>query len=200
MKPEIIIKNWLMSWFKPEVVTAYNTQDRVRPPLTNLNFGSFMSQFKDETGEQEFTDDEKGTLEQVILNPLKFASGYPSNAKEAIQVGAIYFIGAGWQQTTSWPGANFWHGRAATQIAMTGLGVGNDFNMAEPSLLQQLITSLLIAGHGYFTSQHMENPMISETLYSVDETNSYGKGFAIRTTTISYEYERHGIITQWDNK
>ncbi len=183
-----------MSWFKPEIVTPLNSV--ARPQLTKNNFGEFISYFIDDRGEQEFSDEEKGTLEQVILNPLKFASGYPSNAKTAIQLGAIYFIGAGWQQTTSWPGANFWHGRAATQIAMVGLTTGEELNMAEPTLLQQLITSILIAGHNIFISQHMEKPMIQETLYSTDEANSYGKKFAIRTTTISYDYERHGVITQ----
>ena len=197
MKPEIIIKNWLLSWFKPKKVTAYNTQamaDR-RDDLTEDNFGAFISMFVDERREQEFTDDEKGALEQLILRPLIFASGYPSNAKTALQLGAVYIIGAGWLQTTSWPGANKWEGRMSTQIAVTGSTTGENLNMGEVSLLLHVITTLLIAGHNLFISEHMENPTIQETPFATDEQNSYMKKFAIRTVTLNYDYERHGLIT-----
>jgi hypothetical protein len=196
MKPEIKIKNWLRSWFQPDQITAYNTAERVRQPLTKDNFGAFMSQFLDNDKEQEFSDEEKETLRQIVFSPLKFAAGYPSNAKETIQAGSIYMIGAGWQQGSSWPGANFFNGRASTYIAVTGLTAGDDLNMAEPSLLLQLITSILLAGRGYFNALHMTNPVIQETLYGVDETNSYAKGFSIRTLAMSYDYERHGVTTK----
>ncbi len=188
-----------MSWFKPEVKTAYTSTIPDRPPLTRDNFAKFISIFVDERGEQEFSDAEKETLEDIIVpkeGELEFASGYPTNDKETIQTGAIYLIPAGWQQTSQYIGDNKWHGRAATQIAITGLTVGKDLNMAEPSLLMQVITSLLIAGQNYFTSQHMEDQVIQEMNYAQDASNSYAQEFAMRTLTMSYDMERHGVITK----
>lgn len=198
MKPEIIVKNWLMSWFFPEKETAYNKPTPDRPPLTRENFGQFISFFVDERGDQEFSKEEKETLEDIIVpldGSFDFASGYPTNDKETIQTGAIYLIPAGWQQTSQYIGDNKWDGRGATQIAMTGRTVGKDLNMAEPSLLMQVITSLLIAGQNYFTSQHMENQVIQETLFAADARDSFDRQYAIRTVTMSYEFERHGLIT-----
>ena len=154
-----------------------------------------QSQFNYVNFEQEFSDDEKGALEQLILRPLIFASGYPSNVKTGIQLGAVYIIGAGWLQTTSWPGANKWEGRMSTQIAITGSTTGENLNMGEVSLLLHVITTILIASHNIFISQHMENPTIQETPFATDEQNSYLKKFAIRTVTLNYDYERHGLIT-----
>jgi len=198
MKPEIIIKNWLMSWFKPEVKTAFNIPTPDRPPLTRENFGSFISIFVDERGEQEFSKEEKETIEDLVFyndGGLMFASGYPTNDKETIQKGAIYFIQAGWQQTSQYIGDNKWDGRGATQIAITGKTDGKDLNMAEPSLMLQVITSLLIAGQGFFTSQHLENQIVQETLFESDAQGSFAREHAIRTVTMSYEMERHGVIT-----
>ncbi len=200
MKSEIIIRNWLMAWLKPEVVTEY--QEISQEPLTKDNFSFFIEQFKDDRFEQNFSDEEKETLKQIIIGdpeqkktPIIFATGYPRNAKETIQLGAIYIIGAGWQQTTTYPGHNRWDGRAASHITITGLTTGKDLNMAEPSLMLELITSLLIAGHNYFTYNHLTNPVITETLYGADEQNSYEKEFAMRTLSIAYEAERHGVTT-----
>ena len=187
-----------MSWFKPEVETPFNKPTPDRPPLTRENFGQFISFFIDEHGGQEFSKEEKETLEDIIVpldGDFKFASGYPTNDKETIQTGAIYLIPAGWQQVSQYIGDNKWDGRGATQIAMTGLTVGKDLNMAEPSLLMQVITSLLIAGQNYFTSQHMENQVIQETLFAEDARNSFDREYAMRTVTMSYEMERHGLIT-----
>ncbi len=189
-----------MAWFEPETETAFNKPTPNRPPLTRGDsFAEFISFFVDEKGEQEFSDEEKETLEDIIVpkeGKLKFASGYPTNDKETIQAGAIYLIPAGWQQTNQYIGDNKWHGRAATQIAITGRSVGKDMNMAEPSLLMQVITSLLIAGQNYFTAHHMEDQVIQETTYSQDAQNSYEKQYAMRTVTMSYEMERHGLITR----
>ena len=199
MKPEIIIKNWLMSWFFPEIETAYNIPTPDRPPLTRENFGQFISIFVDEKKGQEFSKEEKETLEDLVFygdSGLKFASGYPTNNKETIQLGAIYLIPAGWQQTSQFIGDNKWDGRGATQIAITGSTVGKDLNMAEPSLMLKVITSLLIAGQNLFTSQHLENQVIQETLFAEDARNSFDREYAMRTVTMSYEMERHGVITK----
>ena len=188
-----------MAWFKPDVETAYNIYSSDRPPLTRENFEEFISIFVDERKEQEFSDKEKETLEDIIVpldGSLKFADGYPTNDKETIQTGALYFIPAGWQQTRKYIGDNKWDGKGATQIAMTGLSVGKDLNMAEPSLLLQVITSLLIAGQNFFTSQHLENQIIQETVFAEDARNSFDREYAMRTVTISYEMERHGVITE----
>lgn len=198
MKPEIIVKNWLMSWFHPEIETAYTETIPDRPPLTRENFGQFISFFVDERKEQEFSKEEKETIEDLVFyndEGLKFASGYPTNDKETIQKGAIYLIPAGWQQTSQYIGDNKWDGRGATQIAITGKTDGKDLNMAEPSLLLQVITSLLIAGQQLFTSQHMNNQIIQETLFAEDARNSFDREYAMRTVTMSYEMERHGLIT-----
>ena len=193
MKPEIIIKNWLMAWFKPEKVTEHNTKPR--RPLEESNFGEFIKIFKNERNEDEFTEDEKKTLKEIILKPLQFGTGYPRNTKEVIQLGSIYIIGGGWQQTTTYVGSNRWDGRASSHIAITGLSTGDDLNMTEPSLLLNAITSLLISGHNYFTYHHMTNPVIAETLYSADEKNSYEQKIAMRTLSLSYESDRHGVVT-----
>jgi hypothetical protein len=198
MKPEIIVKNWLMSWFKPEVETAYNKPTPDRPPLTRENFGEFISFFVNEREEQEFSEEEKETLEDIIVpldGEFKFASGYPTNDKETIQTGAIYLIPAGWQQSHKYIGDNKWYGKGATQIAVTGTTVGKDLNMAEPSLLLQVITSLLMAGQGFFTSQHIKDQNIQETLFAEDARNSFDREYAIRTVTMTYDMERHGVIT-----
>ena len=187
-----------MSWFKPEVETAYNKPTPDRPPLTRENFDGFISMFVDEKGKQEFLDEEKETLEDIITpkeGDFKIASGYPTNNAETIQTGSIYLIHAGWQQTTQYIGDNKWDGRGATQIAVTGSSQGKLLNMAEPSLLLQVITSLLIAGQNYFTAHHLENQVIQETVYSDDERNSFERGYSIRTVTMSYQMERHGVIT-----
>lgn len=200
MKPEIIIKDWLMAWFKPEVETDYNKPTPNRPPLTRGgSFRKFISLFLDEKGEQEFSEEEKETLEDIIVpleDSFKFASGYPTNDKETIQTGALYLIPAGWQQTKKYIGDNKWLGKGATQIAVTGLTVGKGMNMAEPSLLLQVITSLLIAGQHYFTYHHMTDQIIQETYFAEDARNSFDREYAIRTVTMSYEMERHGVTTK----
>ncbi len=182
----------------PEVETTYNKPTPDRPPLTRENFGDFISIFVNERGEQEFSIEEKETLEDIIVpqeGSFKFASGYPTNDKETIQTGAIYHIPAGWQQTSQYIGDNKWDGRGATQIAVIGTTIGKDLNMAEPSLLLQVITSLLIAGQNLFTSQHMENQIIQETIFAEDARNSFDREYAMRSVTMSYEMERHGVIT-----
>ena len=187
-----------MSWFHPEVETTFNKPTPDRPPLTRENFGQFISFFVDERKQQEFSEKEKETLEDLVFyndEGLKFASGYPTNDKETIQKGAIYLIPAGWQQTSQYIGDNKWDGRGATQIAITGKTDGKDLNMAEPSLLLQVITSLLIAGQLFFTSQHLESQVIQETLFAEDARNSFDREYAMRTVTMSYEMERHGLIT-----
>lgn len=193
MRPEILIRNWLLSWFKPDFVTDYNISKK--RPLTDKNFSAFIGMFKDEFGGQQFTDDEKKTLKEIILKPLIFGTGYPINEKEAIKTGTIYFVGAGWQQTSSYLGDNYWEGRSGTHIAIVGTTAGSPLNMAETSLLLQVVTALLLSGRNYFTSFHMSNPMITETLYAQDESNSMEKGFSIRTLTLTYDSKRHGVIT-----
>lgn len=193
MRSEILIKDWLLSWFKPDKVTDY--QISAKRPLTDKNFSTFISFFKDEFGGQQFTDDEKKTLKEIILKPLNFGSGYPINDKEAIKTGTIYFVGAGWQQVSSYLGDNYWEGRSGTHIAIVGTTTGSPLNMAEPSLLLQVVTSMLLSGRDYFTARHMLNPMITETLYAQDESNSIEKGYSIRTLTLTYDSKRHGVIT-----
>ena len=194
MKPEVIIKNWLMSWLRPETLTEQNTSKR--DALTSGNFGGFIEMFLDERNEQQFPDDEKKVLERIITKPLNFGTGYPLNEKEAIETGTVYIVQGGWQQTGSYPGANFWEGRASTHIAVVGLTSGGTLNMAEPSLLLQVVTSLLVAGRNVFTGHHLLNPLITETLYGQDESNSMEKGFSIRTLSLAYDGKRHGVITQ----
>ena len=48
MKNEVIIRNWLLSWFKPELETEFNTPERIRQPLTAGNFDVFINIFQDE--------------------------------------------------------------------------------------------------------------------------------------------------------
>ena len=194
MKPEVIIKNWLMSWLRPEKLTELNTSER--DPITENNFGNFIGMFLDERNEPIFSEDEIEVLKRIITKPLHFGTGYPLNEKEAIELGTIYIIHGGWQQTGSYPGANFWEGRASTHIAVVGLTAGDTLNMAEPSLLLQVVTSLLIAGRNVFTFHHLLNPVITETLYGQDESNSLDKGFSIRSLSLAYDGKRHGVITK----
>ena len=195
MKPEIIIKNWLLAWFKPEIITEYNTIERVRQPLTKDNFGAFIEIFRDEGSRQIFTDAEKETLKSIILQPLEFGTGYPRNQNEPIKVSTVYLIEAGWQQQSTYIGSQFWHGKMATHIAVVGRSTGDVLNMSEPSLLLQVITSLLLSGLNYFEANHMSNPTINETLYGADEANSHEKGFSMRTLSINYDAHRNGVIT-----
>lgn len=199
MNYEIIIRDWLMSWFRPEKTTDFNPIEnaRTRAPITSLNYDKFMNIFQDDGGRQELTDKEKNTVKGLITKPLQFSTGYPPNAEEAIQPGTVYIIEGGWRQLNTYPGANFWHGKKATQIAVVGSTKGKSLNHAEPSILLKIITSLLIAGHHHFIAHHMDDPVITETLYSQDEQNSNEKGFAIRTLMIEYAAERHGVITQY---
>lgn len=193
MKPEILIRDWLLSWFRPDEITKYNI--KAKRPLTDKNFSTFIGMFKDEFGDQQFDDDEKVTLKEIILKPLIFGSGYPINEKEAIKTGTIYFVGAGWQQTSSYLGDNLWEGRSGTHVAIVGTTAGSPLNMAETSLMLQVVTALLLSGRDYFTSRHILNPMITETIYAQDEGNSMEKGFSIRTLTMAYDSKRHGVIT-----
>lgn len=198
MKNEVIIRDWLLSWFKPEKVTEFNTSENVREPLVASNFDIFIKVFQDETGRSQFTEDEIELLRGAITgeHPLAFSDGYPQSVAEAIRANTIYIIEAGWQQLTKYIGANFYEGKAATHIAVVGRTVGDSLNMTEPSLILRMITSLLIAGQGHFTSLHMSNQVINETLYGADEANSHEKGFAMRTLSMSYEAHRNGVITQ----
>ena len=200
MKNEVIIRNWLLSWYKPEKVTEFNTPERVREPLVASNFNIFIKVFQDETGRSQFTEDEIELLRGAITgtgdSALAFSDGYPQSVAEAIRANTVYIIEAGWQQLNKAIGANFWDGKAATHIAVVGRTVGDSLNMTEPSLILKMITSLLIAGQGYFTSQHLQNQIINETLYGADEANSHEKGFAMRTLSMSSEAHRYGVITQ----
>ena len=198
MKNEVIIRNWLMSWFKPEIETEFNTTERIREPLVASNFNTFIGIFQDESGDSAFTKDEIELLRGAIVGeyPLAFSDGYPQSAAEKIRANTVYIIEAGWQQLNKPIGANFWDGKAATHIAVVGRSTGDSLNMTEPSLILKMVTSLLIAGQGYFTSHHMQNQVINETLYGADEANSHEKKFAMRTLSISYEAHRHGVITQ----
>ncbi len=198
MKNEVIIRNWLLSWFKPELETEFNTSERIREKLEPSNFNIFIDVFQDEKGDSQFTEDEIELLRGAIVGeyPLVFSDGYPQSAAEKIRANTIYIIEAGWQQLTKYIGANFYEGKTATHIAVVGRTVGDSLNMTEPSLIVKMITSLLIAGQNYFISHHMNNQVINETLYGADEANSYVKKFAMRTLSISYEALRNGVITQ----
>jgi len=193
MKAEVIIKNWLMAWLKPEKVESLGITKR--PPLTEDNFPMFISQFVDLQGRPEYSDDEVEVLKRVILHPVKFGTGYPINDKETIQPGTIYFIEGGWQQTTSTIGDNIYNGKSATQLAITGLTKGHTQNMAEVSIFQTLVTSLLLAGRQFFIMNFLDSPTVAETPYTADEQLSRQNGIAIRTTTINYESYRSGIVT-----
>lgn len=193
MKHEIIIRNWLLSWLRPELETDYNQIPR--DPITQSNYASFISQFKDDSFQDIFTDPEKETLKELIIKPIQFAEGYPRNTKETIQGNAIYIINGGWSQLNKYIGANYWHGKTASYIAIAGQTKGDDLNMAEPSLMLQVITSLLIAGQSYLTAHHMTDQVIQETEYATDERNAHENKFAMRTLTISYDAHRDGVIT-----
>lgn len=201
MKPEIVIKDWLMAWLKPEIKSIF----RINPgqKLTQDNFPAFINQFKDDTGKQsQYSDDEIEVLKRLILKPLKFSTGYPLNDRETIQQGTIYVFEGGWQQLTKHIGANYWDGKATTSITITGRssGDGDDLNMAEPSIMLTMMTSLLFAGWGRFIAYHMTDPTINETLYAADEANSRNFGIAMRTLSMSYDAHRYGVITQWKNQ
>ncbi|MCK5022747.1 MAG: hypothetical protein KAS04_01105 [Candidatus Aenigmarchaeota archaeon] len=195
MKPEIIIKNWLLAWFKPEKVTEYNTVERVRQSLTKDNFGAFIEMFRDEGSNQIFTDDEKITLKSIILQPLEFGTGYPRNQNEPIKVSTIYIIEGGWQQQSTYIGSQFWHGKMTTHIVIVGRTAGDVLNMSEPTLLRQSVTSLLLSGLNYFEANHMSDMTINEILYGADEANSHEKGFSMRTLSMTYDAHRNGVIT-----
>lgn len=182
-----------MAWLRPEEETNYNQIPR--DPLTESNYNSFIDQFVDDGFVASFTDSEKETLKGPIIKPIIFAEGYPRNTKETLQENAIYIINGGWGQLKKYIGANFWEGKTASYIAITGQTQGDDLNMAEPSLLLQMITTLLEAGQSYFTAHHMTDQVIQETEYATDESNSSEKKFAMRTLTMSYEAHRDGVIT-----
>lgn len=199
MKNEVIIKNWLMAWFNPETETEFNTTERIRQPLTAANFDEFIAIFKGEDGQSVFTEDEIELLRGAITGEkprFAFADGYPEHVAETIRLNKVYIIEAGWQQQTKYIGANFWEGKTATHIAVVGRSAGDTLNMAEPSLVLKMISSLLIAGQNYFTSHHLSNQVINETLYGADEANSFDKKFAMRTLSMTYDAHRDGVITQ----
>jgi hypothetical protein len=195
MKNEVIIRNWLMGWLRPEVETELG--EAKRQPITDINYREFIEQFRDEKKDLIFSEDEIAILKPVLTKPVKFSTGYPLNDKEAIQPYTIYLIEGGWQQASSYLGANYWDGKASTYITVTGKSAGETLNMAEPSLLLNVITSLLIAGRGYFYANHMTEPAINETLYASDEDKSMKYGFAMRSLTISYSAHRHGVLTSF---
>jgi len=199
MKPEVLIKNWLMSWLRPEKETEFNTVEKLRPAIidSEQSFGEFIKIFTTENRRPYFSHDEQETLRPLITKPLKFGTGYPGNSGEAIQALTVYLVQAGWSQTQKEIGAHYWDGRAATHIVITGATVGDNHNMSQPSLLLEMITSLLLTGRDYFIANHLKNPVIEETLYSADEKNSYDRKFAMRSLTMSYEAHRFEAITNY---
>ena len=195
MRNEIVIKNWLAFWLRPELITEINISARPKIIDSDGSFGKFISFFKNEKNQDEITTEEKETLKGLITRPLAIATGYPANDKEAIRVGTIYIISGGWSEIGGTLGGRQRAGNATTHIAVSGGTVGGSLNMAEPSLLIQLVTSLLISGRNYFTSEHMTNQVVSEATFAQDEQNSHAMGFAMRSSSISYNSDRHGVVT-----
>lgn len=195
MKNEVIIRNWLMGWLRPEVETELGEPSR--QPITDVNYREFIEQFRDDKKDLVFTEDEIAVLKPVLTKPVQFSTGYPLNDKEAIKAYTVYLIEGGWQQASSYLGANYWDGRASTYITVVGKSAGETLNMVEPSLLLNVITSLLIAGRGYLYANHMTEPTINETLYASDEEKSMRFKFAMRSLTISYSAHRHGVLTSF---
>ena len=185
-----------MAWLKPDKLTEFNTS--AREALTSDNFDKFIEIFVDESGDPDFTDQEITLLKGAITEPpLKFSTGYPLNKNEPIRTCTIYIVEGGWQQLQQdFIGSGRWDGKAATHIVVTGRSVGENLNMAEPSLLLKMVTSLLLAGINYFTANHLINPVITETIYGADEANSNDKKFAMRSLQMTYEAHRQTPITR----
>lgn len=193
MNSQEIIKNWLAAWLRPELKTAYNIAPQ--PALSNANFNSWISMFLDEKEEPVFPEKSRKTIKNLVTKPMLFGTGYPFNEKETIQTCSIYIIKGGWDQTSKFTGSNYWDGRGGSYIAVTGATRGKNLNLTEPSLMIEVITSLLLSGHNYFVANHLMDPVIRETPYEVDEANSFDKQIAIRTSSISYDEHRFMITT-----
>ena len=186
-----------MAWFRPEYETEYNTPNKIRDPLSDTTFNSFMDQFIDNRKDPVFSEDERETMKPLILAPLKFSTGYPLNVSEPPIVGSVYIIESGWQQKEGYIGSSRLDGMSQTDITVIGSTSGNSLNMAEPSLILKLITSLLIAGRNYFTAFHLEEPTINENPYQNDEQRSVMFKVAMRTVTMSYKSDRFTPITKY---
>ncbi|UCE64960.1 MAG: hypothetical protein JSU85_08725 [Candidatus Zixiibacteriota bacterium] len=184
-----------MRWLRPEVITSYNPS--AGDPLTEGNFNQWISLFRAEGKRPQFTKEEAAAIKRLVTKPVKFGTGYPENEKETINPCTIYIVEGGWEQTSKFIGANYWDGRGSSYIAAIGQTTGDTRNMTEPSLLIKIITSLLIAGHNYFVAHHMMNPVIRETPFGVDEENSREKQIAIRTSMMTYEEHRYGVLTDY---
>jgi hypothetical protein len=197
MKSEVIIRNWLMGWFRPEEETELNTPDKLRPKLDKSYYDSFMDQFVDSKKKPVFSEDEKEAVKKIIVQPLTFATGHPLNISEKPKVGHIYITEADYSETSHYIGSRILYGKTPTSIVVVGSTVGSLLNMAEPSILIRIISILLWAGRNYFTSQHLEEPTINETNLAQDETNSFDKGIAMRSLIMSYKTEISSPITNF---
>lgn len=192
MRQEIIIKDYLRSWLKPT--------DGRTVKINQLD--SFLEQFQDDEKNQEFTDDEKEALKQILFyhpDGIKFSTGYPKGDKEPVKLANIYFTEGGWQQTReggNYLGSHTREGRASTHIVVTGITQSDNLNIIHPTLVIRLITALLITGEGYFISKRMSNQIISETPLEQDIPVSYNQTLIpIRSLIFSYESRRSGVNT-----
>lgn len=186
-----------MSWFRPEEETELNPPNKVRPPLDESYYKSFMDQFVDGKKNSVFDEKEREAVKDLILNPLRFATGYPINVSEKPQAAYIYITEADYSESSHYMGSRRLYGKTPSHIVVTGNTGGKNLNMAAPSILLKIITSLLWAGRNTFTAFHLEEPVLNETNYAQDEENSFQHGVAMRSLTMTYKAEIFSPITNF---
>lgn len=186
-----------MAWLRPDKITEYNTPAHKRPPLCDADYESFMNMFVDGKNISVFSDKERETVKELILQPLAFSTGYPINASEKPRTGTVYITESGFREKSHYIGSGRLEGRSASYIVITGGTSGGNLNMAEPSLLLKMITILLWSGRKYFTARHLEEALINETPYEQDESKSHAYGIAMRSLTMEYQAEIHSLKTNY---
>ncbi len=189
MREELIIKDFLRSWLKPSDGRS----------LKVSNFDSFIEVFIDDQRFPLFNEKEKETLKQILFfgDGIGFSTGYPQGDKETPRLARIYITEGGWQQGQqggNYLGSRTREGRASTQITVTGINQGDNFNFEHPSLMIRLITAILISGEGILIAKRIFNQTISETDLSMDQSVTYGGklNVPIRSLLLSYDSRRSG--------
>lgn len=197
MKSEVVIKNYLMSWFRPEKETELNTADKVRDPITDANYDAFMDIFVDKKGDLAFSENERKLVKEIITNKLTFATGYPLNASEKPKVGHIYITEGDFSEVSHYIGSRRLEGKTPTSIVVSGSTAGKDINLAEPSIIIKMISSLLWGGRNFFTAFHLEEARIDISTLEYDEDESHRVGYAMRSLLMTYKSELFSPITNF---
>lgn len=186
-----------MAWFRPEEETEYNTPDRIRSKIDESRFDSFMDQFIDNKKKSVFSENEREAVKDLVTQPLIFSTGYPLNVSDKPEVGTVYITEADFSEESHFIGSTRLEGKAFSSIVVVGSTAGKNLNMAEPSIILDMIYSLLWGARNYFTAHHLEEAKLNKTNYAQDESNSHEMRYAMRSLTMTYKAEMFIPITNY---